>query len=132
MSYFLSNVTGVRIIKCRIWTFCMAQGFYFISMFPFKFLKHPPNSWLLGFDLSLGPAVDFHSSTALPFLISAATSSTGGSYGADRGRATWLIQEANASLQSTQTTCQILNQENPSTCPLVSTHSQGNDPLLPS
>lgn len=66
-------------------------------MFPFKFLKHPQNSWLLGFDLSLGLAVDLHSSTTVLLPVPPATSSNGGSYRADRERDIWLTEEATAS-----------------------------------
>lgn len=78
----------------------MAWSFYFISMFPFKFLKYPQNSWLLGFDLSLGLAVDLHSSTTVLLPVPTTTSSRGGSYGADRERDIWLTLEATVSIQS--------------------------------
>ena len=123
---FLSNVRGVRLIKCRIWTLCMAWGFYFISMFPFKFLKYPQNSWLLGFDLSLVLAVDVYSSTTVLLPVPPATSSTRGSYRADRERDLWLTQEATVRIQPIQIPCQILNQGNPSACHMASTHPCGN------
>lgn len=102
----------------------MAWSFYFISMFPFKFLKYLQNSWLLGFDLSLGLAGDLHSRTTVLLPVSPVTSSTRGSYGTHGGREIWLIQEANVSIQSTQITWWILNQENPSTCHVFSTLPQ--------